>query len=145
MGTGVFFRFSLAPAVGRSDPETALSLIPNLTPRLKVVGESLTIGDIGLGIGLAHRFGYVATPTIWIWRALVISIPVLFFAFLSLHHYQIEMSVEFDSADSDGERVDQLNDAAMKWLMAMTGLLLLMLMAGIRGMVPVWSASRPYF
>lgn len=139
VGTDFFFRYSLAPAVGRSGPETAMSLIPNLTPRLMVVGESLTIGVIGSGIGLAHRLGYLASPTIWVWGALIVAVPILFFAFVPLHHYQIEMLLELDSPDPDGERVGRLNDTAMKWLMGMTGLLLLMLvmMAGMRGMLPL--------
>lgn len=85
VGTDFFFRYSLAPAVGRSGPDTAMALIPTLTPRLMVVGESLTLGVIGSGIGLAHRFGYLAKPTIWVWGALVISIPIVFFAFVPLH------------------------------------------------------------
>ena len=139
VGTDFFFRYSLAPAVGRSGPETAMSLIPNLTPRLMVVGESLTLGVIGSGIGLAHQLGYLGNPTIWVWGALVTAIPVMFLAFVPLHHYQIEMLLELDSPDPDGERVGQLNDTAMKWLMGMTGLLLLMLlmMAGMRGMIPL--------
>lgn len=139
VGTDFFFRYSLAPAVGRSGPETAMALIPNLTPRLMVVGESLTLGVIGSGIGLAHRLGYLASPSIWVWGALIIALPILFFAFVPLHHYQIEMLLELDSPDPDGERVGRLNDTAMTWLMGMTGLLLLMLvmMAGMRGMIPL--------
>lgn len=139
VGTDFFFRYSLAPAVARSGPETALALIPNLTPRLMVVGESLTLGVIGSGIGLAHRFGYLANPTIWVWGALSISIPIIFFAFGPLHHYQTEMLRELDSADPDGEHVGRLNDTAMKWIMGMTGLLLLMLlmMVGMRGLIPI--------
>lgn len=139
VGTDFFFRYSLAPAVGRSGPETAMALIPNLSPRLMVVGESLTLGVIGSGIGLAHLLGYLANPTIWVWGALVVAVPILFVAFVPLHHYQIEMLVELDSPDPDGDRVGRLNATAMRWLMGMTGLLLVMLlmMAGIRGMLPV--------
>lgn len=139
VGTDFFFRYALAPAVGRSGPETAMSLVPNLTPRLMVVGESLTLGVIGSGIGLAHRLGYLANPTVWVWGALVVAVPIMFFAFVPLHHYQIEMLLELDSPTPDGERVGQLNDTAMQWLMGMTGLLLLMLlmMAGMRGVLPV--------
>lgn len=134
VGTDIFFRYSLAPAVGAAGPETAMSLIPNLTPRLMIVGESLTLGVIGSGIGLAHRLGYLANPSVWIWGALGIAIVMLFFAFVPLHHYQIEMLFELDSSDPDGERIGELNDTAMRWLMGMTVLLVVMLlmMTGIR-------------
>ena len=139
VGTDFFFRYSLAPAVGRAGPETAMSLIPHLTPRLMTVGESLTLGVIGSGIGLAHQLGYFARPTVFVWGALVVSVAVIYFAFVPLHHYQIEMLVELDSEEPDGERVGELNDRAMTWLMGMTILLLLMLlmMVGMRGLVPL--------
>lgn len=134
VGTDIFFRYSLAPAVGASGPETAMSLIPNLTPRLMIVGESLTLGVIGSGIGLAHLLGYLVTPSVWIWMALGIAVLMLFFAFVPLHHYQIEMLLELDSSDPNGERVGELNATAMQWLMGMTVLLFVMLfmMTGIR-------------
>lgn len=138
VGTDIFFRYSLAPAVAAAGPETAMALIPNLTPRLMIVGESLTLGVIGSGIGLAYRIGYLANPSVWIWGALVIAVVMLYFAFVPLHHYQIEMLMELDSEEPDGERVGQLNDTAMQWLMGMTVLLVLMLvmMTGIRWGIP---------
>ncbi len=66
-GTDFFFRYVLAPAIEESGPETAVALIPSLSSRLMVVGESLTLGTIGSGIGLAHRLGYLAPSTIWVW------------------------------------------------------------------------------
>jgi hypothetical protein len=56
---------SLTPAVDASGPDTAATLIPHLSPRIMVVGESLTLGTIGSGIGLAHRLGYLAIPPVW--------------------------------------------------------------------------------
>lgn len=139
VGTDFFFRYSLAPAVGESGPETALSLIPNLTPRLMTVGESLTLGVVGSGVGLAHQMGYFLNPSVFVWGALVVAVGTLYFAFVPLHHYQVEMLLELDSAEPDGERVGQLNDAAMTWLMGMTVLLAVMLfmMVGMRGLILV--------
>jgi len=139
VGTDIFFRYSLAPAVGASGPATAMSLIPNLTPRLMTVGESLTLGVVGSGIGLAHQFGYFANPTVFVYGALVVAVGVIYFAFVPLHHYQVEMLQELDSAEPDGERVGELNDTAMRWLMGMTVLLAVMLfmMVGMRGLVPI--------
>lgn len=137
VGTDIFFRYSLAPAVGASGPETAMSLIPNLTPRLMTVGESLTLGVVGSGVGLAHQMGYFLNPTVFLWGALVVAVGTIYFAFVPLHHYQVEMLLELDSAEPDGERIGQLNDSAMTWLMGMTVLLVVMLfmMVGMRGLV----------
>lgn len=137
LGTDFFFRYVLAPAVGASGPETGPSLIPHLTPRLLLVGESLTLGTIGSGVGLAHRLGYLRQPTIWVWAALGIAVVMIAIAFVPLHHYQIEMLTELDSPDPDAERVARLNGTAMHWLAGMTGLFLLMLltMVGIRGFI----------
>lgn len=137
LGTDFFFRYVLAPAVDASGPETALSLVPHLSPRLMVVGESLTVGTIGSGIGLAHRLGYLAAPSVWVWGALGVAVVMLFVAFVPLHHYQVEMLVELDAPEPDGERVGRLNDRAMRWLAGMTGLFLLMLlmMVGLRGLI----------
>ena len=139
VGTDFFFRYSLAPAVGASGPATAMSLIPNLTPRLMTVGESLAVGVVGSGVGLAHQLGYFVSPSVFVWGALVVSVVVLYFAFVPLHHYQVEMLLELDADEPDGERIGQLNDAAMTWLMGMTVLLLVMLlmMVGMRGLVPL--------
>lgn len=137
LGTDFFFRYVLAPAVDESGPETALSLVPHLSPRLMIVGESLTVGTIGSGVGLAHRLGHFAAPSVWVWGALGLAVVMLFVAFVPLHHYQIEMLVELDSTEVDGARVGDLNDTAMHWLMGMTGLFLLMLlmMVGLRGLI----------
>lgn len=136
-GTDFFFRYVLAPAVEQSGPETAVSLIPNLSPKLMVVGESLTLGTIGSGIGLANRLGYLITPTVWVWGALSIAIVMIFIAFVPLHHYQTQMLIELDSPQPDGERVERLNATAMQWLMGMTGLFLviLVMMIGMRGLL----------
>lgn len=137
LGTDFFFRYVLAPAVDAAGPETALSLIPNLSPRLMVVGESLTAATIGSGLGLAHRLGYLANPSPWVWGALGLALVMLFVAFVPLHHYQVEMLVELDSPEPDGERVASLNGTAMRWLTGMTGLFLVMLvtMVGLRGLI----------
>ena len=139
VGTDIFFRYSLAPAVGESGPETAMSLIPNLTPRLMTVGESLTLGVVGSGIGLAHQLGYFVRPSVFVWGALVVAVGTIYIAFVPLHHYQVEMLLELDSEEPDGEHVGQLNDTAMTWLMGMTVLLVVMLfmMVGMRGLIVV--------
>lgn len=134
-GTDFFFRYVLAPAVDESGPETAIALIPNLSSKLMVVGESLTLATIGSGIALASRLGYLARPSVWVWGALGIAGVMVLVAFVPLHHYQMEMLVELDSVDPDGERVERLNETAMRWLTGMTGLFLaiLVMMTGMRG------------
>jgi hypothetical protein len=136
-GMDFFFRYVLAPAVEASGPETAASLLPHLSPRIMVVGESLTLGTIGSGIGLAQRFGYLATPPVWVWGALAIAAVMLYIAFVPLHHSQTELLLELDSAAPDGERVETLNGKAPRWLTGMTGLFLLiiLMMVGMRGLL----------
>lgn len=46
-----FFRYVMAPVLKQAGPETATSIIPHLTPKIMVVGESLTLGTIGRGLG----------------------------------------------------------------------------------------------
>lgn len=136
-GMDFFFRYVLAPAVEASGPETAASLLPHLSPRIMVVGEALTLGTIGSGIGLAQRLGYLATPDVWVWGALGIAAVMIYIAFVPLHHSQTELLLELDSVAPDGERVEALNGKALRWLMAMTGLFLLiiLMMAGMRGLL----------
>jgi hypothetical protein len=136
-GMDFFFRYVLAPTVEASGPETAASLLPHLSPRIMVVGESLTLGTIGSGVGLAQRLGYLATPPVWVWGALAIAAVMLYIAFVPLHHYQTELVLELDSPVPDGERVETLNGKALRWLTGMTGLFLLiiLMMVGMRGLL----------
>lgn len=136
-GMDFFFRYVLAPAVEKSGPETAASLLPQLSPRIMVVGELLTLGTIGSGIGLAQRLGYLTTPVIWVWGALGIAAVMIYIAFVPLHYYQTELLLELDSAAPNSERVEMLNGKALRWLMGMTGLFLLIIfmMVGMRGLL----------
>src|SRR5699024_4694383 len=81
LGTDFFFRYVLTPAIDESGSETALALIPHLSSKLMVVGESLTLGTVGSGVGLADRFGYLADPTVWVWGALAIAFVMVAIAF----------------------------------------------------------------
>jgi hypothetical protein len=136
-GMDFFFRYVLAPAVEASGPETAASLLPYLSPRIMVVGESLTLGTIGSGIGLAQRLGYLATPEVWVWGALAIAAVMIYIAFVPLHHYQTELLLELDSVAPNDERIEMLNGKALHWLTSMTGLFLLiiLMMVGMRGLL----------
>jgi hypothetical protein len=136
-GMDFFFRYVLAPAVEASGPKTAASLLPHLSPRIMVVGESLTLGTIGSGMGLAQRLGYLATPEVWVWSALAIAAVMIYIAFVPLHHYQTELLLELDSVAPNGERIEMLNGKALHWLMNMTGLFLLiiLMMVGMRGLL----------
>jgi hypothetical protein len=137
-GLDYFFRYVLAPAIEKAGPETATSLIPHLTPKIMVVGESLTLGTIGSGIGLAYRLGYWTTPSVYLWAALAIAVVMLVIAFGPLHHLQTEMVVELASPEPDAHRVADLNRTALRWLLGMTGLMLVIigLMTGLRGFLP---------
>lgn len=138
-GLDFFFRYVMAPALKKAGPETATSVIPHLTPKIMVVGESLTLGTIGSGIGLAYRLGYWATPSVYLWGALGVATVMLLIAFGPLHSLQTEMLFELASPEPDGDRVSRLNRNALWWLMGMTGLMLVILgmMTGLRGFLPV--------
>jgi hypothetical protein len=137
-GLDFFFRYVMAPALDRAGPETAGAVIPHLTPKIMVVGESLTLGTIGSGIALAYRLGYWSSPTIYLWGALGVAGVMLLIAFGPLHSLQTAMLVELASPDPDGGRVGRLNDRALRWLMGMTGLMLVVIamMTGLRGLLP---------
>lgn len=66
-GLDYFFRYVMAPALEQAGPDIATSIIPHLTPKIMVVGESLTLGTIGSGIALAYRLGYWSSPSIYLW------------------------------------------------------------------------------
>ena len=46
-GLDFFFRYVMAPALEKAGPDTAISVIPHLTPKIMIFGESLTLGTIG--------------------------------------------------------------------------------------------------
>jgi hypothetical protein len=137
-GLDYFFRYVLAPAIDKAGPEVATSLIPHLTPKIMVVGESLTLGTIGSGIGLAYRLGYWSNPSVYLWGALGVAMVMLLIAFGPLHRLQTEMLIELASSEPDGQRVAKLNSTALRWLMGMTGLMLVIIamMTGLRGFLP---------
>lgn len=137
-GLDYFFRYVMAPALERAGPDVATSLIPHLTPKIMVVGESLTLGTIGSGIGLAYRLGYWDTPSVYLWGALGVATVMLLIAFGPLHRLQIEMLIELASSEPDGKQVAKLNSKALRWLLGMTGLMLIIIgmMTGLRGFLP---------
>ena len=137
-GLDYFFRYVMAPALERAGPDTAASVIPYLTPKIMVVGESLTLGTIGSGIALAYRLDYWSDPSIYLWGALGVAIVMILIAFGPLHSLQTAMLVELASPSPDGQRVGELNRRALRWLMGMTGLMLVVIamMTGLRGLLP---------
>jgi hypothetical protein len=137
-GLDFFFRYVMAPALEEAGPETATSIIPHLTPRIMVVGESLTLGTVGSGIGLAYLLGYWASPSVYLWGAVVLATVMVAIAFGPLHSLQTRMVLELASPDPDGDRVSELNGKALRWLAGMTGLMLVIIamMTGIRGLLP---------
>ena len=107
-GLDFFFQYVMAPALEKAGPETAASVIPHLTPKIMVVGESLTVGTIGSGIGLASLLGYWADSSTYLWGALVLAGVMIAIAFGPLHSLQTAMLVELASPEPDGNRVSTL-------------------------------------
>lgn len=134
-GLDVFFKFVLGPSLGASDPDAATAVQDELVPRMVLVAEPLSIGVIGSGIGLAHRLGYWANPTHWLWGALGISIVMLAVGFGPLHSITTKMIVENAQPDPNGATLDSLFASAMKWGLVQTILMLaiIAMMTGIRG------------
>ena len=128
----------MAPVSEKAGPEAAASIIPHLTPKLMVVGESLTLGTIGSGLGLAYVLGYWAVPSMYLWGAVMLAVVMIAIAFGPLHSLQTAMVVELASAEPDGDRVNNLNERALDWLLGMTGLMLVIIamMTGLRGLLP---------
>lgn len=138
-GLDFFFEYVLAPALEDAGPETAMGLIPSLQPNAMVFGEGLTVGTIISGIGLASRLGYLANPSIWVWGSLGIVAVLLVLAFVPMHHYQMEMLLELESPDPDGERIEANNAKVLRTLKVMVVLMLaiIVMMTGIRGLLPL--------
>jgi membrane protease YdiL (CAAX protease family) len=137
-GLDFFFRYVMASALEAAGSETAGSVVPHLTPKIMVIGESLTLGTIGSGIGLASLLGYWATPSIYLWGALVLAGVMIAIAFGPLHSLQTAMLVELASAEPDGSRVSKLDGRTLDWLLGTTGLMLVIIwmMTGLRGLLP---------
>jgi len=137
-GLDFFFRYVMAPALEKAGSETAAPVIPHLTPKIMVVGESLTVGTIGSGIGLASLLGYWTHPSIYLWGALVLAGVMIAIAFGPLYSLQTAMLVELASPEPDGSRVSKLNEQALRWLLGMTVLMLVIIamMTGLRGLLP---------
>lgn len=137
LGLDFFFKYVMAPAIDKSGPETAASLMPNLTPRIMIAGEGATLGTIGSGIALAYEMGWLHSPNEFVWGALAGAAVMIVIAFGPLHHLQSEILVELESDAPDGPRIGQLTDKATMWAQVMTILMLFMIfmMTGLRGFV----------
>ena len=136
-GLDFFIEYVLAPAMDDAGPDTASGLIPSLQPNAMVFGEGLTVGTIISGIALADQLGYLANPSIWIWGALGIAAILLVLAFVPMHHYQMEMLMELESPEPDGERIQANNKKALRTLKIMVVLMLaaIVTMTGLRGLI----------
>lgn len=129
-GLDFFFKFVLGPSLDAVPDEAAGMINQQLVPKLAVVGEPLSLGVIGSGIGLAGMMGYWESPSIWLWGALGIGVAMLLVGFGPLHYLTTKMSVELSMPEPDGERIDDLFGKTMQW-----GLLQTVLMLAIIGMM----------
>ena len=136
-GLDFFFKFVLGPSLDAAPEEAAGAVNYQLIPKLAVVAEPLSIGVIGSGIGLAHMLEYWATPSIWLWGALVIGILMLLNGFGPLHFATTKMVVELDKDNPDSERLDALFGTALQWGLLQTVFMIaiIVMMVGLRGLI----------
>jgi O-antigen/teichoic acid export membrane protein len=75
---------------------------------------------------------------VYLWGALVLAGVMIAIAFGPLHSLQTAMLVELASAEPDGSRVSKLNGQALRWLLGITGLMVIIvaMMTGLRGLLP---------
>lgn len=134
-GMDFFFKFVMGPALDAAPFAAASAVNEILLPRSVVVAESVTVGVIGSGIGLAHLLGYLANPGIWLWAALAIGAGLLVVGFGPLHHTGTKMIVELSSESPDEERLDALLGRLLQWGLLQTVFMLAIIVAmtGLRG------------
>lgn len=133
-GLDFFFKFVLGPALDEVPDDAAGMINQKLVPKMAVVAEPLSVGVIGSGIALAEMMGYWASPSLWLWGALGIGVTMLLIGFGPLHYLTTKMGVELSTPEPDGERLDELFGATMKWGLVQTVLMLaiIAMMTGIR-------------
>jgi len=136
-GLDFFFKFVLGPAMASSPDEAAGAINGNLIPRLAVVAEPLSLGVVGSGIALAHRFGYLADPGLWVWSAVAISALMLLNGFGPLHFTTTRLTAELNAAEPDPERIDALTGRVQQFGLLQTVFMLgvLLTMVGMRGVI----------
>lgn len=140
-GLDFFFKYVMLPGMDESNPEAVGQIIPNLTPKIMVMADGLTIGTIGAGILLAHRVGMWANPSTMLLAAVVVSALMFVIALVPLHIYQADLVVELLSEEPDPQRVERLNSRAGTYGFLMTILMLLIfaIMTGLR-----WDVTLPF-
>ena len=140
-GLDFFFKYVLLPGMDESNPEAVGQIVPNLTPKVMVMADGLTVGTIGAGILLAYRLGMWEDPSTMLLAALGVSALMFLIAFVPLHVYQADLVVELLSEDPDPERVERLNGKAGSYGFLMTILMLLIfaIMTGLR-----WDVTLPF-
>jgi hypothetical protein len=136
-GLDFFFKFVLGPSLDAAPDEAAGAVNRHLIPKIVAVAEPLSVGVIGSGIGLAFMLGYWATPSIWLWGALVVGVAMLVNGFGPLHLVTTKLVVELDEDDPDTDRLDALFGKAMQWGLLQTVFMLaiVVMMVGLRGLI----------
>ena len=135
-GLDFFFTFVLGPSLDAAPDEAAGAVNYHLVPKLAVVAEPLSVGVVGSGIGLAEMLGYWASPSIWLWGALLVGILMLANGFGPLHAATTKLVVELDTDEPDADRLDALFDTALRWGLLQTVFMLVIvaMMVGLRGL-----------
>jgi hypothetical protein len=136
-GLDFFFKFVLGPSLDAAPDEAASAVNHQLVPKLAVVAEPLSVAVVGSGIGLASMLGYWATPSIWLWGALVIGVLMLINGFGPLHFATTKLVVELEKDEPDSERLDALFGTTLRWGLVQTLFMLAIvaMMVGLRGLL----------
>ncbi|GGL37590.1 hypothetical protein GCM10009037_21460 [Halarchaeum grantii] len=133
-GTSVIGAVVLGPVMGGLSEDANAEFARGFVPKMTLLMEPLSVGVIGSGIGLAAMFGMWASPTPALWAALGLGIALLVLGFGPLHTFTIGMFDELAAADTDHERLAELN--ARYGMLSMVELVLMLAivasMSGLR-------------
>lgn len=136
-GLDFFFKYVMLPGLDESDPEAVGRVMPQVTPKIMVMADGLTVGTIGSGLLLATMLEYWSLPAVQPYLHAAVGLAALMFlnAFIPLHVYQADLVAELLSDAPDPERIEHLNGRAglFGFLMTVFMLLIFAMMVGMRG------------
>lgn len=133
-GLDFFFKFVLGPGLEAAPDDAAGTVNLHLVPRIFIVAEPLAIGVLGSGLGLAHRWGLLADPSVWVWGAIIVGGLLLVVGFGPLHVIIARMVAEMSVESPDEDRIEALFGKSMHWglLQTVFMLLIIVMMTGLR-------------
>lgn len=135
-GLDFFFKYVLLPGLDESPPDAVGRIMPQVTPKIMVMADGLTVGTILSGLLLATTLGYWGNAAVQPYLHAAVGLAALMFlnAFIPLHVFQADLVAELLSEAPDPERIEHLNGRAetFGFLMTILMLLIFVMMVGMR-------------